>query len=110
LTNGNDADHSAKFSPDGKQLAFVRGDSELRTIDMATKADRTIARGLFDRPPLCRRAAVCVVIGWPVAGVPVDRSQRVHERHGGIDHGRSSAAGQFRGELLREHDFMGAQR
>jgi len=51
LTNGNDADHSARFSPDGKQLAYVRGDSELRSIDMATKADREIARGLFDRPP-----------------------------------------------------------
>jgi Tol biopolymer transport system component/C-terminal processing protease CtpA/Prc len=51
LTNGNDADHSAKFSPDGKQLAYVRGDSELRAIDMATKTDREIARGLFDRPP-----------------------------------------------------------
>lgn len=51
LTNGNDADHSARFSPDGKQLAYVRGDSELRAIDMATKTDREIARGLFDRPP-----------------------------------------------------------
>jgi Tol biopolymer transport system component/C-terminal processing protease CtpA/Prc len=51
LTTGGDADHSAVFSPDGKQLAYVRGDSELRSIDMATKTDRMIARGLFDRPP-----------------------------------------------------------
>jgi tricorn protease len=51
LTNGSDADHSAKFSPDGKQLAFVRGDTELHSLDIATKADRIIARGLFDRPP-----------------------------------------------------------
>lgn len=51
LTNGNDADHSARFSPDGKQIAYVHGDAELRALDLATKSDRAIARGLFDRPP-----------------------------------------------------------
>ena len=51
LTSGNDADHSARFSPDGKQLVFVRGDSELRALDLAAKSERSIARGLFDRPP-----------------------------------------------------------
>lgn len=51
LTAGADADHSARFSPDGKTVAFVRGDSELRAIDVASKTERTIARGIFDRPP-----------------------------------------------------------
>ena len=32
-------------------LAFVRGDSELRTLDLATRQERSLARGVFDRPP-----------------------------------------------------------
>lgn len=51
LTNGTDADHSARFSPDGKFLAFVRGDTELRLLDVASKQERVLAKGLFDRPP-----------------------------------------------------------
>ena len=51
LTNGSDADHSPRFSSDGKLLGFVRGDSELRVLDVASKPDRVAAKGLFDRPP-----------------------------------------------------------
>jgi C-terminal processing protease CtpA/Prc len=51
LTNGPDTDHSAAYSPDGKTIAFVRGDTELRALDVATRQDRLIARGIFDRPP-----------------------------------------------------------
>jgi Tol biopolymer transport system component/C-terminal processing protease CtpA/Prc len=51
LTSGGDTDHSPRFSPDGKALAFVRGDSELRTLDLATRQERSLARGVFDRPP-----------------------------------------------------------
>jgi Tol biopolymer transport system component len=51
LTNGADADHSARFSPDGKLLAFVRGDAELRVLDLASKQERALTKGLFDRPP-----------------------------------------------------------
>ncbi|HVG84123.1 MAG TPA: LpqB family beta-propeller domain-containing protein [Vicinamibacterales bacterium] len=51
LTSGTDSDHSAAFSPDGKVIAFVRGDNELRVLDVATRQDRSIARGVFDRPP-----------------------------------------------------------
>src|SRR6185369_2489268 len=51
LTNGNDVDHSPRFSPDGKSLAFVRGDSEIRALDMTSKQDRLLAKGVFDRPP-----------------------------------------------------------
>lgn len=50
-TNGPDTDHSAAFSPDGKTIAFIRGDSELRALDVASRQDRLIARGIFDRPP-----------------------------------------------------------
>jgi tricorn protease len=51
LTNANDVDHSAGFSPDGKSLAYVRGDAELRVLDISSKQDRLITRGVFDRPP-----------------------------------------------------------
>lgn len=51
LTTGADTDHSPRFSPDGKRVAFIRGDAELRTVDVASKAERVIARGMFDRPP-----------------------------------------------------------
>jgi Tol biopolymer transport system component/C-terminal processing protease CtpA/Prc len=51
LTNGTDVDHSPRFSPDGQLLSFVRGDAELRVLDLASKQDRLVRRGLFDRPP-----------------------------------------------------------
>ena len=51
LTSGNDVDHSPRFSPDGKSLAFVRGDSEIRALDMTSKQERLLAKGVFDRPP-----------------------------------------------------------
>ena len=51
LTSGADADHSPRFSPDGKLLAFLRGDSEIRVIDLGSKQERAIAHGVFDRPP-----------------------------------------------------------
>jgi Tol biopolymer transport system component/C-terminal processing protease CtpA/Prc len=65
LTSGEDSDHSARFSPDGKSLAFVRGNSELRVIDVAAGRDRVLARGTFGRPPL--------VGGAPLAWSPDNR-------------------------------------
>ena len=49
ITDGNDSDHSARFSPDGKSLAFIRGNSELRVLDVAAGRDRVLARGTFGR-------------------------------------------------------------
>jgi Tol biopolymer transport system component len=51
LTTGTNFDHSPRFSHDGKLIAFVRGDSELRIVDLVSQQDRLVARGLFDRPP-----------------------------------------------------------
>jgi Tol biopolymer transport system component/C-terminal processing protease CtpA/Prc len=50
LTQANGVDHSPKFSPDGKLVAFVR-DNELRAIELQSKQERLLARGGFDRPP-----------------------------------------------------------
>jgi len=51
LTTGGH-DHSALFSPDGKTLAYYRGNSELHTVELESKKDRKVATGLFGRPPL----------------------------------------------------------
>jgi tricorn protease len=51
LTSGAGTNHSAVFSPDGQRVAFVRGDNEIRVLDLASKQERALARGVFDRPP-----------------------------------------------------------
>lgn len=51
LTTGAVADHSPRFSHDGKLVAFVRGDNQVRVLDLDSKQDRAVAKGVFDRPP-----------------------------------------------------------
>ncbi|MCI0366445.1 MAG: hypothetical protein L0219_21490, partial [Phycisphaerales bacterium] len=51
LTNAGEHDHSARFSPDGKSIAFIRGSSELRVLDVTSKQDRVVGRGSFELPP-----------------------------------------------------------
>ena len=46
------ADSAPRFSPDGKQLAFLRDGRELRVLDLESRQERLLAGGLFDRPPL----------------------------------------------------------
>jgi dipeptidyl aminopeptidase/acylaminoacyl peptidase len=49
LTGGASAsqDEEPQFSPDGKTLAFVRNQRELRAIDLASKQERLLAEGRF---------------------------------------------------------------
>ena len=51
LTSASGFDTSPRFSPDGKLLAFQRNGRELHVIDIASKADRVVAKGVFDTPP-----------------------------------------------------------
>ena len=51
LSPGEGSDVSPSFSPDGRTLIFARDGRELRALDVATKRDRLLARGYFDRPP-----------------------------------------------------------
>jgi len=52
LTESAAGDSYPVFSPDGKQLAFVRGDHELHLLDIASKQDRLLVKGDLERPPL----------------------------------------------------------
>jgi Tol biopolymer transport system component/C-terminal processing protease CtpA/Prc len=40
-------DQAPKFSPDGKMIAFIRDRKELRTIDLESKQERTLASGFI---------------------------------------------------------------
>ncbi|HEX6629518.1 MAG TPA: S41 family peptidase, partial [Gemmatimonadaceae bacterium] len=51
LTSGQGDAVTPRWSPDGTRLAYVRGGRELRVLDVASKRDRVVARGGFDRPP-----------------------------------------------------------
>jgi tricorn protease len=52
LTTGDstDADFAPRFSPDGAMVAYVRGGTELRLIDVVSKRDRALAKGLIADP------------------------------------------------------------
>jgi Tol biopolymer transport system component/C-terminal processing protease CtpA/Prc len=52
LTTGNTHSVSPRFSPDGKQLAFMRDGRELCVVSLDTKQVRVLARGVFFRPPM----------------------------------------------------------
>jgi tricorn protease len=52
LTRGPQADTQPQFSPDGKQLAFLRAARQLIVLDMAGKQERVLTTGHLDRPPL----------------------------------------------------------
>ncbi|MEI9976873.1 MAG: hypothetical protein WDO73_35385 [Ignavibacteriota bacterium] len=47
LTKDALPDRFIKFSPDGKSLAFVRNEKELRVIDLDSKQDRVVASGFL---------------------------------------------------------------
>jgi tricorn protease len=52
LTRDAADDSSPRFSPDGKLIAFIRGEKALRLIDPTSKQERTIASGYLERPPI----------------------------------------------------------
>ncbi|HZO95490.1 MAG TPA: S41 family peptidase [Candidatus Baltobacteraceae bacterium] len=51
LTPAGHHDDYPHWSPDGTLLAFVRDGRELHVLNVATKADRVVARGIMDRRP-----------------------------------------------------------
>ena len=61
LTESREGDYAARFSPDGKAIAFVRGGTELRVVDVDSKKERSLAKGVIADP---------VQIGRPIAWSP----------------------------------------
>jgi tricorn protease len=51
LTTGRTHSVSPRFSPDGKQIAFLRDARELCVASLDTKQVRVLAQGIFGRPP-----------------------------------------------------------
>ena len=51
LTQGRVHSVSPRFSPDGKQVAFLRDGKELCVVSVDTKQVRVLAQGVFGRPP-----------------------------------------------------------
>jgi tricorn protease len=64
LTSSTDGDYAPRFSPDGKSIAFVRGGTELRVLDVEAKKERTLAKGLIADP---------IQVGRPIAWSPDGR-------------------------------------
>jgi tricorn protease len=52
LTDAPEGSHSPRFSPDGARLAYVRGDRELRVMEVAGHRERVLATALLERVPL----------------------------------------------------------
>jgi Tol biopolymer transport system component/C-terminal processing protease CtpA/Prc len=61
LTSAVEADYAPHFSPDGKAIAFVRAGTELRVLDLASKQERLLAKGIIADP---------VSVGRPIAWSP----------------------------------------
>lgn len=51
LTQAVTGDDAPRFSPDGKQLAFVRDDKALHVMDLATGKDNVVAKGFISAQP-----------------------------------------------------------
>ena len=51
LTTGRTNAVSPRFSPDGKQVAFLRDARELCVVSVDSKQARVLAQGVFGRPP-----------------------------------------------------------
>jgi tricorn protease len=61
LTTAGDGDYAPRFSPDGKSIAFVRGGTELRVLEIEDKKERSLAKGLIADP---------IQVGRPIAWSP----------------------------------------
>jgi tricorn protease len=51
ISNGSVSDFSPRFSPDGKMIAFLRGNTEVRVFDIEKKQEKLLTTALFGKPP-----------------------------------------------------------
>ncbi len=59
LTSAAAGDYAPQFSPDGKSVAFVRAGTELRVVDVASKQERVLAKGI-----IADTVGVAVPLAW----------------------------------------------
>lgn len=55
VTSGDTDESAPRFSPDGKQLAFQRGTTDIVVYDLAAKKEKLAATSVFTRPPMAGR-------------------------------------------------------
>jgi tricorn protease len=52
LTSGSDENEAPRYSPDGKNIAYIRNERELHLFTLATNADKLLAQDLLRRKEL----------------------------------------------------------
>ena len=58
LTNGTEDDAAPLFSPNGKQIAFIRNGKELRVLNLDTHQEKVVAKGYLGRAPFATTGTV----------------------------------------------------
>ncbi|MGI4751051.1 MAG: S41 family peptidase [Janthinobacterium lividum] len=59
LTKSSEDDGGPILSPNGKLVAFIRNGKELMVLDLASRQEKTVAKGYLDRPPFSAQGSVC---------------------------------------------------
>ncbi len=104
LTTGSKSEHSPRFSPDGKSLAFIRGDSDLHVLNLESRQETKIATGIFPRLPLGGPPAIAWSpdnrwIAYSTSGANLFRNIRIAAADGSNDQPVSFLANGFGNSL-----------
>jgi Tol biopolymer transport system component/C-terminal processing protease CtpA/Prc len=82
LTNAGEDDEEPTYSPDGKLLAFVRGDRELHVLNLATVSDQRLATGDLQDPTIAW-SPDSKYIAYPTNGTKAFRNVNIVAAAGG---------------------------
>ncbi len=82
LTSGNDENENARYSPDGKMVAYTRNERELHLLTLANMSDKVLARDTMEEPVL-EWSSNSEWIAYTTAGVDDFRNLKVVPAAGG---------------------------